>query len=85
MMEKLNVKTKKMPNGDWSCYTTFKGTDKAFVDNSIIVVHQMADWVFEIQYEGEIIWQDPVIHEQGKKLLEPQVTHRASRIDKGMV
>ena len=40
-MKTLIVNTKKMPNGKWSCFTTYKGTDMAFVGN-ISVVSQMA-------------------------------------------
>lgn len=30
----IEIETKKMPNGKWSCFSTFQGYDHAFVSDS---------------------------------------------------
>ena len=81
-MQKIEVNTKKMPNGKWSCYTTYKGMDKAFVGD-ISVVKQMADWLNNEPVE--IVWNEPVIHLPKEHEPKPQIRYSYSRIDVGMV
>jgi len=80
LIMELKVRTKRMPSGDWSCYTTYKGTDKAFV-GGIEVVSQMADWLKEEPVT--IKWIEPEIHEPVK----PNTNYRFKRpkIDDAMV
>lgn len=62
---KLKVRTKRMPSGNWSCYTTYKGIDKAF-EGGIDVVAQMVDWLKNEPVKIE--WVKPVIHESAKPI-----------------
>ncbi len=66
-------------NGKWSCFTTYKGTDMAFVGN-ISVVSQMAGWLKDEPVN--IIWNEPVIHLPAKK---DNYKFQRPRIDFGMV
>lgn len=77
----VKVNTKKMPNGEWSCFTTYKGIDKAFVGN-ISVVSEMANWLKGLPIEN-IIWNDPVIHLPKEK--ESNYKFRRPKLDVGMV
>lgn len=76
----LKVKTKRMPSGDWSCYTTYKGMDKVFV-GGIEAVSQMSDWLKNEPVNIE--WIEPEIHETRK----PKTNYRFKRprVDVGIV
>lgn len=79
-MQTLEVNTKRMPNGKWSCFTTYKCMDKAFVGD-ISVVKQMADWLKNEPVE--ILWTEPEIHPPRAK--ESKRKWTPPRIDIGMV
>lgn len=80
LIMELKVRTKRMPSGNWSCFTTYKGVDKSF-EGGIEVVSQMADWLKDEPVK--ILWIEPVIHEPSK----PKTNYRFKRprIDSGMV
>lgn len=79
-MQTIEVNTKRMTNGKWSCFTTYKGMDKAFVGDISVVKH-MADWLKNEPVE--IIWTEPVIHPRRAK--ESKYKWTPPRIDIGMV
>jgi len=79
-MQKIKVNTKRMPNGKWSCFTTYKCMDKAFV-GGISVVKEMADWLKNEPVE--IVWTEPVIHPPKEKA--STYKFRKPVIDVGMV
>ena len=78
---KLKVGTHKMPCGDWSCYTTYKGIDKAFVGKDISVVIEMNDWLKNEPVD--VVWETPEIHPPS----QPKSRYKFKRpiVDKGMV
>lgn len=80
-MEELKVRTKKMPSGEWSCFTTYKGTDKAFVGENIGVVAEMATWLKNEPVEIE--WIEPVICKPAKPKSNYQF--KRPKIDDAMV
>ena len=80
-MEKitLNVYTKRMPNGKWSCFTTYKGIDRAYVGDTISVVADMGEWL--VGKPVNPVWHDPVIHPLREKEPEIPIRYQRSRID----
>ena len=83
-MEELNIYTKRMPCGDWCCNTHFV-IEKAFVSDDISVVADMRDWLTENDCTLKLVWHPPVVHPLNKKLPQPQIVSRSSRLDKGMI
>lgn len=77
----VTIKTKKMTSGKWSCYTTYKGIDKAFEGNDITVVSQMMDWLNSLGNKPELYWEDPVIYKPEEKIPEPPIQFQRNRID----
>lgn len=59
----IQIETKKMPNGKWSCFATFDGYDFAFVtDSKEESQQQMRDKLKERNLEGQSLFMEEVIH-----------------------
>lgn len=81
-MIKATINTKKMPSGEWSCYTTINGYDKAFVGD-FSVVCQMNNWLRDKNVIPK--WIEPIIYPPKVKPTKPPIDYQISRIDSGMV
>lgn len=75
----LKVRTKQMPSGEWSCYTTYKGVDRAFTGDNILVQEKMQNYLKNEKIN--IIWDNAVIHPPP----EPNYKFRLPHIDDDMV
>lgn len=59
----IAIHTKKMPNGVWSCYTTFKHYDYAFTaSNMIDAQFKMAEFLIK-ENVSAVKWEKEFIHE----------------------
>ncbi len=76
-MESLKIYTKKMPNGMWSCYTTYDGTDHAFTCYDISAVSKMANWLRDKPVKP--IWDEPVIYPPEQPI--PATSYRRIKLD----
>lgn len=73
-MKKLDVYTKRMPSGIWSCYTTYQGIDKAFTGETENEVRlKMSMWLSDELLD--ITWHETVIHASNP----PPVNHEWNR------
>ena len=59
----IQIHSKKMPNGKWSCYATFDGYDHAFVtDSKEESQRQMRELLKKRNLEGHGLFMEEVIH-----------------------
>ena len=73
----LKIHTKKMPNGMWSCYTTYNGTDHAFTSHDISAVAKMGNWLHNKSVNP--VWEEPVIYPPEQPI--PSSAYRKIRLD----
>lgn len=58
----IEIETKRMPNGKWSCFSTFEGYDHAFVtDSKEQSQSEMKDQLKKRGLEDQVIFLEAII------------------------